>query len=270
LFYTPGEGIAGMTVTATRVSDGASFSTTTFSSGGYSLRLTPGTYSVKASALGIAPVVYSNVVIGTDNVKRDFVPGVDTSPPAASNGSFLFQTPPMKLTMNFSESVAATLASSDLQLRKVGSNTLIPVTLASYDANNVATFTINGALSDGNYRATVPAGSVADAAGNLLPADYSIDFFVLTGDANHDRSVNGLDFNSLASNYGKSGMSFSQGDFNSDGSVNSLDFAALSSKFNASVAAVPLASPAQASPGDAFFTQRLISDVLDATDVAVI
>src|SRR5262245_49626271 len=38
-FYTPGEGMGGVTVTATRMSDGALFSVQTLSSGGYSLAL---------------------------------------------------------------------------------------------------------------------------------------------------------------------------------------------------------------------------------------
>jgi len=74
-FYTPGEGIAGVTVSATRASDGATFTTTSWTSGGYSLKLAPGTYAVRASgtALGGA-VAYGNVVISTANVKVDFRP----------------------------------------------------------------------------------------------------------------------------------------------------------------------------------------------------
>ncbi|MGH7177665.1 MAG: CAP domain-containing protein, partial [Tepidisphaeraceae bacterium] len=44
-FYTVGEGIAGVTITATRTTDKAVFSTTTWSSGGYSLKLSPGVYN---------------------------------------------------------------------------------------------------------------------------------------------------------------------------------------------------------------------------------
>jgi uncharacterized protein YkwD len=51
-FYTPGEGISGVTITATRIGDGAVFSTTTWSSGGYSLALTAGKYIVAASGSG--------------------------------------------------------------------------------------------------------------------------------------------------------------------------------------------------------------------------
>src|SRR5882672_6909424 len=47
-FYNVGEGLGGITITATR-SDGKVFTATTWSSGGYSLSLAPGTYSVRAS-----------------------------------------------------------------------------------------------------------------------------------------------------------------------------------------------------------------------------
>ncbi len=90
-FYTPGEGMAGVTVTATRAGDNAVFSTTTWSSGGYSLKLNSGTYIIKASGGSLGgDVTYSNVVIGAENVKKDFTPAdavpptPPTTPPSAS------------------------------------------------------------------------------------------------------------------------------------------------------------------------------------------
>jgi serralysin len=73
-FYSVGEGLPGVTVTAKRVSDNATSSTTTWSSGGYSLALSPGTYTVTATGGSLSdPITYSNVVVGSENVKRDFV-----------------------------------------------------------------------------------------------------------------------------------------------------------------------------------------------------
>src|SRR5262249_14153485 len=69
------------------------------------------------------------------------------------------------------------------------------------------------------------------ASGTLSP------FFVLTGDANHDRFVNTMDFTALAQNFGKSNMNYAQGDFNYDGKVNALDFNALATRFGAHLAA---------------------------------
>ncbi len=72
-FYTPGEGLGGVSVTATRISDGAVFATTTWASGGYSLRLGAGTYRVTASGGSLdGMVTVSNVTIGASNVKVDF------------------------------------------------------------------------------------------------------------------------------------------------------------------------------------------------------
>lgn len=73
-FYTPGEGLSGVTITVKNASNNSTVvSTTTWSSGGYSVAVPAGTYNVVASggALG-GTVTYNNVVIGSQNVKRDF------------------------------------------------------------------------------------------------------------------------------------------------------------------------------------------------------
>jgi hypothetical protein len=85
-------------------------------------------------------------------------------------------------------------------------------------------------LPDGDYRATIPAGSVADLAGNLLASDLTVEFFTLAGDANRDRTVNLADFNILAGNFGQAGT-FSDGDFTYDGNVNLADFNVLAARF---------------------------------------
>jgi uncharacterized protein YkwD len=84
-FYTPGEGLAGVTITATRAVDNKAFSTTTFASGGYSLALPAGTYRVTASGGSLSqPLAFGDVTIASLNVKADFIPGttpVDTGTP---------------------------------------------------------------------------------------------------------------------------------------------------------------------------------------------
>jgi hypothetical protein len=75
-FYTPGEGLGSVTVVATRTSDGAQYSTTSWTSGGYTLELPAGTWNLEASGGGLAAAIQANgIVIGTLNVKQDFVPG---------------------------------------------------------------------------------------------------------------------------------------------------------------------------------------------------
>ncbi len=90
-FYSVGEGLGNVTVTAHRTSDGATFNTSTFSSGGYRLWLAPGTYDVTATGGGISGMVkYAGVTVNNDfNVKKDFRPdwasgSTPTPPPPAA------------------------------------------------------------------------------------------------------------------------------------------------------------------------------------------
>lgn len=66
-FYAPGEGYGGVTVRATGTGGQGTFQTQTWSTGGYSLQLPPGTYVVTAS--GPLPGVQTGTItIGVDNV----------------------------------------------------------------------------------------------------------------------------------------------------------------------------------------------------------
>lgn len=57
--------------------------------------------------------------------------------------------------------------------------------------------------------------------------------YALLGDSNLDGTVNALDFNALASNYGASGSGvWTAGDFNYDGNVETTDFNLLAQNFN--------------------------------------
>ena len=94
---------------------------------------------------------------------------------------------------------------------------------------------------DGNYRATLLVAGITDAAGNPLTpsagnSNHTFDFFSLVADANHDRNINALDFNALASNYGRPGRTFSQGNFNYDTAVDSIDFSLLAMHFGQTLA----------------------------------
>jgi GH18 family chitinase len=170
----------------------------------------------------------------------------DSIAPTASNGLIDVDAPSQSVKITFSENVSASLLAGDLQILNLNTGTPVPannIVLAGYDTGtNTATFTFTGfpynALPDANYQATLAAGSVADAAGNVLAAPYQFNFFTLAGDANRTGSVNSDDFNILATNFGLSGKTFSESNFNYDpaGLVNSDDFNILATNFGVSAA----------------------------------
>jgi hypothetical protein len=102
-------------------------------------------------------------------------------------------------------------------------------------------------LPNGNYRATLPAGSVSvDNGGAPLAADAVFDFFVLAGDINRDRRVDGADFATLARNFGRRGT-YEKGDLTGEGDVDGSDFAILAGNFGKSVPSAPAGVAAVAS-----------------------
>jgi Dockerin type I domain len=123
----------------------------------------------------------------------------------------------------------------------------------------------NGALPDGNYRLVLPAGSVADAAGRTMGHDYVLNFFVLAGDVNRDRAVNGSDFAILAGNFGRGGSfaTYARGDLNGDGSIDGADFSLLAANFGKVLPApqpvvviASMSSPAEPAPAKFPLTKR--------------
>jgi hypothetical protein len=79
--YTPGEQMGGVSIVAVRNSDGAQFTTTTWESGGYSLALPRGSYTVWGGGGTLGGwVKYDNVTIDSLNLKRDFRPDYVNSP----------------------------------------------------------------------------------------------------------------------------------------------------------------------------------------------
>jgi hypothetical protein len=118
-----------------------------------------------------------------------------------------------------------------------------------------------------------------DLAGNPLTSPVTFNFFFLNADANHDRTVDTLDFNALAANFGTTGRTFSQADFNYDGAVDTLDFNSLAANFGRSlppptsvalihspapVAAMPFGSTPFASDRATRNDESLLVDVLSA------
>jgi hypothetical protein len=169
-------------------------------------------------------------------------------PLVASGGSLVVDAPAVKFAFN-NAVLASSLAAGDVMVRTVlpdGSlGGTISVLSATYDpATKSASFTIPVATPDGNYRATLLAGSVSDTYGSSPAADYSTDFFILAGDANHDRKVDVSDLHVLANNYGTNGKTFSQGDFNYDGTVDNADLAILAARWQYNLTAPASSMPA--------------------------
>jgi hypothetical protein len=83
-FYTPGEGLGGITVTAV-ASGGGAYTEVTGAAGGYRLQVPSGTYTVSATGSGLPGIlVRTGVFVGAENVKVDFSVTAPPPPPLLS------------------------------------------------------------------------------------------------------------------------------------------------------------------------------------------
>jgi len=184
-FYTPGEGLGGVAISATRQSDQAVFTTTTWDSGGYTLALPAGTYDVTASGTPLGGTCrQDNVTIGSQNVKIDFSPddAVATLSLSVSPGTFPENAgvAAAVATVTRSGSTAAaltvSLTSSDMTEATVQSTVTIPAGQASTTFNVSAvdddvadgTQTVSIAASADGYVGDSTTVNVADAGGPVL------------------------------------------------------------------------------------------------------
>ncbi len=150
----------------------------------------------------------------SNNDTRNF--GIHDVPPTVTSADFLFETAQLVM-LGFDDDVSASLTPGDLLVQNLTTSQFFTVTNLAYDANtNLATARFGQILPDGDYRVTLPAGSVQDVGGNLLLADKVFEFFVLAADAGRDRAVNFDDLLIVAQNYGSTGKTFSQGNFDYD------------------------------------------------------
>jgi ELWxxDGT repeat protein len=167
----------------------------------------------------------------------------DTTAPTVIDAKFSDELSPQSVDFQFTEDVFASLSSADITITRLSNNTDIPTgsIALKYDhsANRASFGIVLDALSlaEGNYRATLHHAGVSDASSNSLSDDATLDFFVFAGDANHDRRINALDFNILASHFGENPSEFSRGDFNYDRKINTADFNLLAQRFSQTLAA---------------------------------
>jgi Ca2+-binding RTX toxin-like protein len=103
-FYDPGEELGGLTLTAVS-STGATYTTTTYGSGGYDLALPPATYTVTFSGAGIQTTTMQTT-IGNKNVKLDLI-----DPATGSGGS---EPPPSEPPPPVSNVIAGTASGETL------------------------------------------------------------------------------------------------------------------------------------------------------------
>jgi uncharacterized delta-60 repeat protein len=160
-------------------------SATTDASGDYTLRGLPaGTHEIRLAPRGgwdqTSPA-------GAHRVTLEFVPLV-TTPPFATRkidlaapqavGSFDAAT--RRISFQFSEPIVG-LTGGDLTVVRLNPTASVAYALVAYDqTTGLATFApqSGAAFPAGDYRARVPAGSVADLAGNVLAADVVLDFSI--------------------------------------------------------------------------------------------
>jgi hypothetical protein len=181
-------------------------------------------------------------------------------PPKVTASSFTFETAPVRLTFTFDEDVSASLAAADFFIRKTDGTGQITPTLLPYDSiNNRITLTLPGIPADGRYIVTLSSAGITNGSGGQLDGDgngtqgpdFNFNFFFLTGDANHDGSVDFLDLAKLAQSYNIADgpRTYSTGDFNYDGNTDFLDLALLAQRYNTALpAAVPASVPLAATP----------------------
>jgi hypothetical protein len=156
--------------------------------------------------------------------------------------------------MLLSEGIGGTLEVTDLTLQNLTTGTIIPsgnISAVFNALSNEVVFRFpsyaGGVLPDGNYLATLGAGSLSDTAGNLIDSPLSIAFFVLAGDANRDRAVGFADLVAVAQHYGTTGDgTYATGDFDYDGNIGFSDLVTVAQNYGKTLPAAAPPVPALA------------------------
>jgi hypothetical protein len=169
------------------------------------------------------------------------------------------------LSVTFSEDVLKSLDTGDLSVSPAGGKAALAPSSFAWDADTrTATFEFAAGFGNGDYQAKLLATGVSDGNGLHPVADGVLDFFVLGGDVNRDRSVDFNDLVILAQNYNTSGQTYGQGDLTGDGSVDFNDLVLIAQSYNSALppvtappalAEAPVIDPVM--PTTAFSTQRI-------------
>lgn len=138
------------------------------------------------------------------------------------------------VSLQFSEAIQNTLSADSFSVIDLNSGQPVPISRVTQNIGTKSVIvTLPNGAGRGQYRLTLRASDVTDLAGNSMPADYTFDFAMLPGDADHNGVVDILDFNILAANFGLSGKTTSEGnyDFSPDGTISITDFNILAANF---------------------------------------
>lgn len=155
---------------------------------------------------------------------------VDVLPPTMLRGYYDQDLP--GVVMQMSEEFQTGISASSLQIQNL-------TTLQNYTAASVSfaqgasdpltiRWTLSPRLPEGRYRATLPAGTVRDLAGNTQAAPFVFDFVVKNGDATGDGLVNIDDYFLIDTSYARRASipapTYAQGDFNFDNVIDASDY----------------------------------------------
>lgn len=191
---------------------------------------------------------------------------VEAVPPEVLSASFDHASAVQTLSLDFSEDVSASLRNVDVVLESITNPTTVLQlnVVPNWDAQlKRATFTFATAqIPDGRYRARLVPEGVTDVVGNAMIVGTSLDFFSLTGDANHDAAVNFDDLLILSQNYGQTGRLFADGDLDHDGDVGFSDLLILAQHYGESLPLAGASSAANLTPLSVAASRRRRVDTL--------
>jgi uncharacterized protein YkwD len=237
-FYTPGEALAGITITATRRSDAKVFSTTTWSSGGYSLPLASGTYDIMATGAALGETVERRgVTVSGQNVKWDVLKPANLPPILATIGVVQGELAAAGLTITY-RALAAAADEHDPEGQTV-SFRIENVAAGMLFKGGEAVVAGQTLLAPGeslvwmpptNSGGTVAAFSVRAFDGQQVSSSaVPVRVFVSTpGDVNLDGRVDIFDVAAFQTRYGLSrGATWADGDLDANGTVDIFDVAVL-------------------------------------------
>ena len=156
-FYTPGEGLAGVSVVAVRTSDGKTFATQTQDAGQYTMALDPGTYNIYGFGGPLGGfVTYGNVTVTDQNVEEDFTPAMVTT-----------STPPFALLSAGTLFVNGTAGNDTIGISRSGD--IYTVTRTGSSPQTPMTFSVSDVSS---IQVDLGDGDDAFSVGKGVPAVY--------------------------------------------------------------------------------------------------